>query len=192
MSLANRPNQDLQLSGGGASQVHLKKSVSLLNGTQIATPSPHPEHSAQTPRSPRRRTFEPGELATSASESVSLPGRNRGGTQRAHENGTAQSTAQSLAAQRNRFDDEQVNLSAAAPTLKLDRFGQPRLNVTRSPASLHTLQPSAHLSTRQPARLLWQASQTRRNQRCASSPGTTSSYIRRHRRDGGRNQQSRE
>jgi hypothetical protein len=153
LSLPNRPNQDPQLCGGGTSQ-DLKESISLPDGTQITTPSPRPERSAQTPRSPRRRSFEPGELAASASESVGLPGRNRGGTQRAHENGTAETTAQSPAAKRNRSDDQAVDLSAAAPALQLDRFGQPRANAASAPVSVNTLQPSAHLVTCQPARLL--------------------------------------
>jgi hypothetical protein len=137
----NTPHQNKQHSGYGSSQVLLKESgpASLPNGVHTNSSGPHHEysaHSGATPRSPRRRSFEPGELATSASESVSLPGRNRGGTKRAHENGTAESTSQSPAAKRNRFDDQHVDLSAAAPAPKLDRFGQPRVNATNAPASL--------------------------------------------------------
>jgi hypothetical protein len=141
LSLPNRSKQNMQHSGYGSSQVLLKESgpTSLPNGVHTNSSGPHHEHSPHsgaTPRSPRRRSLEPGELATSASESVSLPGRNRGGTKRAHENGTAESTSQSPAAKRNRFDDQHVDLSAAAPAPKLDRFGQPRANATSAPASL--------------------------------------------------------
>jgi hypothetical protein len=141
LSLPNRPKQNMQHSGYGSSQVLLKESgpTSLPNGVHTISSGPHHEHSAHsgaTPRSPRRRSFEPGELATLASESVSLPGRNRGGTKRAHENGTVESTAQSPAAKRNRFAERQVDLSAAAPAPKLDRFGQPRVNATNARASL--------------------------------------------------------
>jgi hypothetical protein len=141
LSLPNRPKQNMQHSGYGTSLVLLKEPgpTSLPNGVHTNSSGPHHEHSAHsgaTPRSPRRRSFEPGELATSASESVSLPGRNRGGTKRAHENGTAESTSQSPASKRNRFDDQHVDLSAATPAPKLDRFEQLRVNATSAPASL--------------------------------------------------------
>jgi hypothetical protein len=135
LSLPNRSKQNMQHSGYGSSQVLLKESgpTSLPNGVHTNSSGPHHEHS---PRSSRRRSFEPGELTTSASESVSLPGRDRGGVKRPQENATAGTTAQSPAAKRNRFNDQAVDLSAAAPAPKLDRFGQPRVNATNAPAFL--------------------------------------------------------
>jgi hypothetical protein len=190
LSLPNRPNQNPQLCGGGTSQVHLKESISLPDGTQITTPSPHPEHSAQTPRSPRRRTSPESWLRRRVSPSASQAGTVE--VLREHTRTVLRKPLRSPPRQ-------------SGTVLTIRRWICLRLHLPCSWIGLDSPGPTrpAH---RPPSTLFSRQRTSRRvNQRgfcgkrlrqdatrqCAGSPDTTSSYIRRHRRDGLRSQQSR-